>query len=279
MPARRREFSRHFTPRRRIMSTIQKNGNAVGPLIVGAALTLVAVGFLGVAAEDRAGEAGATTALERKVDTLQANLKALTSKLQASTTRIAQLEKSRNDVLAGEVKVGDANKLDGLDSLQFVLASEGLAQRVELLEFTIDGLVSGEIPAGDSLKLDGAAAADYAKTSELGNYARQSDLLDYALSSDLADYARVTDIPPPLQAGSGLTRSGDTISVNFSALDSRYVSSSGGTVNGNLVVTGGLTPERFYPPRTDGGAGSLYVAGDYYIVFDRNGVNKYWRFD
>jgi hypothetical protein len=226
------------------MSTIQKNGNAVGLLIVGGALALVAVGFLGVAAEDRAGEAGATTALERKVDTLQANLKTLTSKLQAANVRIAQLETSRNDLLSGKAKAGDADKLDGLDSTSFVQTSEGLASRVELLEFTIDGLVSGEIPAGDASALGGKTPSDYAAASELGSYARLSDLGDYALTSDLSSYARKTEIPEPIQAGSGLTLTGNTIGINYATLDSQYFLKSGTPQTGTLSITGKIACER-----------------------------------
>lgn len=84
-------------------------------------------------------EASGPNSLERKVDTLQANLKTLTSKLHASNQRIAELETMLDGVLVGTIPIGDADKLDGRDSSDFALASETAQPMVAGAGIVIEG--------------------------------------------------------------------------------------------------------------------------------------------
>lgn len=108
------------------------------------------------------------SALEAKIANLQTNVENLRSRVDRSKERIEGLEEILEDVLLGDVHVGNADKLDGLDSTAFqlaLIAGEGI--KLDEQEISVDfdeldklylskkGGTVGPLTVDGTLKVDG----------------------------------------------------------------------------------------------------------------------------
>lgn len=79
------------------------------------------------------------SALEAKVANLQTNVENLRNRVDRSKERIVALEEILEDVLLGDVRVGNADKLDGLDSTEFqLLLTAGDGIKIEQQKISVD---------------------------------------------------------------------------------------------------------------------------------------------
>jgi hypothetical protein len=122
------------------MSILQRRQSAV-VYVVGLLSGLALAALLGVRPwETRAtAQAQDDSALAAKVANLQTNVQNLRSRIDNSKERIVSLEELLEDVLLGDVHVGNADKLDGLDSTAFQrVLSAGDGIRIEDQEISVD---------------------------------------------------------------------------------------------------------------------------------------------
>lgn len=122
------------------MSILERRRSAV-VYVVGLLSGLALAALLGVRPWERPATAQTQdlSALEAKVANLQTNVQNLRSRIDNSKERIVSLEEILEDVLLGDVHVGNADKLDGLDSTAFqLLLSAGEGIKIEEQKISVD---------------------------------------------------------------------------------------------------------------------------------------------
>ena len=151
------------------MSILERRQSAV-IYVVGLLSGLAFAALLGVRPWETPATAQAQdqSALEAKIANLQTNVENLRSRVDRSKERIPGLEEILEDVLLGDGHVGNADKLDGLDSSAFQLAlTPGDGIKIEEQEISIDfeeldklylskkGGTVGPLTVDGTLKIDG----------------------------------------------------------------------------------------------------------------------------